>query len=90
LYDAHEAEANRLVATNRARWAPNRRAIHLTIEPGEPGHGRTRTARGGLLGAIGRSQQYTVARRGVVVGFKRIFPEDRAIFHLATIEAMKA
>jgi hypothetical protein len=39
---------------------------------------------------IGRGQSYTVQnRQGAVVGFKRIFPEDRALFHLATIEAYK-
>lgn len=90
LYHAHEAEAQRLVATNRARWAGNHRAVHLSEESGEPGHGRTHTARGGLLGMIGRGQSYTLQnRQGAVVGFKRIFPEDRALFHLATIEAYK-
>lgn len=47
--------------------------------------GRTRTSRGGVLAAIGRSQRYTTHNeRGNVNGFKFIAPEDRAIFHQAT------
>lgn len=91
MFRTHEAKAAKLVATNRARWTRDHRAIHLNDEPGEPGHGRTRTARGGILGVIGRGQQYTLQnRQGIVVGFKRIYPEDRPAFNLATIEACKA
>jgi hypothetical protein len=51
---------------------------------------RTRISSGGVLAAIGMSQIYTTdddARKLKVkrrLRFKRIFPEDRRFFHLAT------
>jgi hypothetical protein len=84
----HLAEADRMVTLGQANWATNGRAVRLTGK-GEPGHGRTHTARGGLLGMIGRGQHYTQENRaGRVTGFKKIWPEDRAIFHMATLECM--
>jgi hypothetical protein len=85
---AHLAKADRMVTLGQAQWTNNGRAIRLTGE-GEPGHGRTHTSRGGLLGMIGRGQHYTQENRaGRVTGFKTIWPEDRGIFHLATLECM--
>lgn len=52
---------------------------------------RTFVSRGGPLAAMGMSQKYTVNQplsgsgdRSKVTGFKSIYPEDRAFFHLAT------
>lgn len=52
---------------------------------------RTFVSRGGVMAAIGMSQKYTVHQplngsgdRSKVTGFKSIYPEDRAFFHLAT------
>jgi hypothetical protein len=46
---------------------------------------RTRISSGGVLAALGMSQIYTAKdERGKVAGFKRIYPEDRGFFNLAT------
>lgn len=42
---------------------------------------RTRTGRGGIMGAIGRGQIYvTLDERGRVDGLRTIYPEDKHIF----------
>lgn len=90
VYHAHEAHALWLVDSKRAEWTLDRRSLRLSVEPGEPGHGVTRTARGGILGLIGRGQQYTEQNRGRVTGFKTITLKDRPLFNMATIGACKA
>jgi hypothetical protein len=89
---ADEVQARRMLRLRQARPVSNgRRAIRLTFHHEMPEHPcRTHTSRGGVMGAIGRSQGYTVAERDRVTGFKTIFPEDRHIFHTATIDCMAA
>jgi hypothetical protein len=88
---AHLAKAGRMVTLGQATWVGNGRAIRLTGEgeKGEDDHGRTHTARGGLLGIIGRGQHYTQENRaGRVTGFRKIWPQDRGTFNMATLECM--
>jgi hypothetical protein len=59
-------------------------AVRLTEHTGDDTPCRTRVARGGPLAAMGMSQDYTTRNaKGCVDGFKRIFPEDRALFNAA-------
>lgn len=83
-----EAEAERMVRQNQARWIRGNRALRLSHHYELPADGgRTRTSRGGLLAAIGRSQCYTIDdSRGRVSGFKYLDPVDRHIFQQATLD----
>lgn len=66
------------------------RGVRLTVA-GIAHPCRTRISAGGPLAALGMSQVYTTRDgRGTVDGFKRIFPEDRHIFHAATLDCMAA
>jgi len=83
-------KADRMVKLGQARWIQHGRALRLTHAFSLPLGGGTRTSRGGMLAAIGRSQQYTVRELSPaagVTGFKRIDALDRHIFALATLEA---
>lgn len=81
------AHADRLVRLKQACWLRGKRVLRLQMFHNMPmTGGRTRTSRSPFLGAIGRSQRYTTHNdRGEVNGFKYIAPEDRAIFHQATL-----
>lgn len=92
LYSVHASAAARMLEAEQAMMAPCGRALQL-IGIGQTAPdglaGRTRTSRGGLLAAIGRSQQYTTANgRGLVDGFKTIYPEDRSVFISAVIDCL--
>lgn len=76
-----------MVSRRQARWCPGKRGLRLAHHyelPADPG-GRTRTSRGGVLAAIGRSQCYTIADTGKIDGFKFIAPEDRHVFQAAAL-----
>lgn len=90
VYRVHTAEMERMLLLKQARLSEGGRTLHLTDITGAPLiFGRTHTSRGGLLAAIGRSQQYTTANgRGQVDGFKTIYPEDRAVFVSAVIDCL--
>jgi len=90
VYRVHTAEMERMLLLKQARLSEGGRTLHLTDITGAPLiFGRTHTSRGGLLAAIGRSQQYTTANeRGQVNGFKTIYPEDRAVFVSAVIDCL--
>lgn len=85
--------ARRLVQRGQATVMDGGRMLRLTEYYALPAHpGRTHVSRGGVLAAIGMSQKYTVNQplngsgdRSKVTGFKSIYPEDRAFFHLATV-----
>lgn len=81
------AEAERLVARNQANWKSRKRILRLAHHYQMPeSGGRTRTSRGALMGAIGRSQHYTIEDvKGRVTGFKHIDPVDLPIFYQATL-----
>lgn len=85
-----EPEAERMVHLNQARWIRGGRALRLSHHYQMPATGgRTRTSRGGMLAAIGRSQVYTIAdARGRVTDFKHLDHVDRYIFESATRECM--
>lgn len=80
------------VARNQARWIRGKRALRLSHHYEMPDNGgRTRTSRGGVLAAIGRSQVYTIDdARGRVTGFKHIDRVDLHIFQSATLDCLKA
>jgi len=77
-----------MIARGQARRIRGGRALKLAAHfqmPPDPG-GRTRTSRGPIMGAIGRSQKYVIEDcKGHVTGFKRICAEDRYIFHAAAL-----
>ena len=77
-----------MVSRGQARHIRGGRGLKLAAHfemPPDPG-GRTRTARGGVLAAIGRSQCYTlVDNQARVTGFKFIHPEDRYVFQAAAL-----
>ena len=87
-------EAERMVAKGQARWrggagrgAKTRKTdlqlcAHVDIPPPTGG---TRTSRGAYMGAIGRSQKYTIEDKGMVTGFKRIAEQDRCVFQAAAL-----
>jgi hypothetical protein len=94
VYRVHAAEMERMLKLKQAKLDTNGsgRVLHLTDVTGagaSPIFGRTHTSRGGLLAAVGRSQQYTTANeRGEVNGFKTIYPEDRDIFRSAILDCV--
>ena len=83
-------KAERMIRRRQARLEG--RCLRLTEYYDSAAHPcRTFVSRGGPLAAMGMSQKYTVNQplngsgdRSKVTGFKRIFAEDRAFFHLAT------
>jgi hypothetical protein len=87
-FDVTPVEAARMVRHGQARWLRGR-GLRLT-SVGERLtrqrlECRTHTSRGGVLAAIGRSQEYvTHNAKRAVDGFKTIYPEDRHFFELAT------
>lgn len=82
LWKVTEREAASLVRRGQAMRLD--RALRLTEHTGDDTPCRTRVARGGPLAAMGMSQDYTTRNaKGCVDGFKRIFPEDRAMFNAA-------
>ena len=92
IYEVHQGAAIRMLEKAQAKIARSGRALQLIgighIAP-DVTAGRTHTSRGGLLAAIGRSQQYTTANgRGQVTGFKTIYPEDRAVFVSAVLDCL--
>ncbi len=87
LFCADSGEAAQMVARRQAIYSNDRRCLVLMSPSRAHEHpGRTRTSRGGVLAAIGRSQQYTTATRGRVDGFKTIFAEDLSIFLSAVLD----
>ena len=90
LFRAHGAEVARMLLLGQATYTSDKRCLQLLdIGPDKEHAGRTHTSRGGLLAAIGRSQQYTTANaRGQVDGFKTIYPEDRAVFVSAVLDCL--
>jgi hypothetical protein len=92
LYSVHASAAAKMIEASQAMLAPCGRALQLiSIGKLAPDGlaGRTHTSRGGLLAAIGRSQQYTTANgRGQVDGFKTIYPEDRDVFRSAILDCV--
>jgi hypothetical protein len=90
IYRVHAGAVERMLLLNQATLTRDGRALQLVeITPASELAGRTHTSRGGLLAAIGRSQQYTTANgRGQVDGFKTIYPEDRDIFRGAVLDCL--
>jgi hypothetical protein len=88
----HSGEMERMLLRKQARLSDDgRMLLLLDITGAAPDTlaGRTHTSRGGLLAAVGRSQQYTTANgRGQVDGFKTIYPEDRDIFRSAILDCV--
>src|SRR5262245_15852269 len=71
LYRAPFGEAAKLIKRGVAVDLPGSNCIRLIANRGEPHPCRTRTARAGILAAIGRGQDYTIRNeRGIVNGFK--------------------
>lgn len=80
-------KAERMVLCGQARKIPGRPRMLRLLGIGEPWACRTRTARGGPLASMGRSQVYTtVNSRRTVDGFKYLAPEDMPIFYSAVLE----
>jgi hypothetical protein len=90
LYRVHSGGIERMISLGQATYTFDRRAVQLVeIQSQDEPAGRTHTSRGGLLAAIGRSQQYTTANgRGQVNGFKTIYPEDRDVFRAALLDCI--
>lgn len=85
VFDCSPREAEELLRRRQAeRLFPGSKMLRL-CGMGEPWKCRTRTARPNpILAACGRSQVYTEATpRGVVHGFKSIYPEDLPVFRSA-------
>ena len=82
-----EEQASRLLRLGQAHKMRGGRTLRLYAWSEMPmTGGRTRTSRGGMLAAIGRSQKYTTQnQRGDVNGFKYLAPEDRVFFQEATL-----
>ena len=83
-------KAKRMVALGQARWHRQDHSVRLVHSHMMPmDGGRTRTSRGGMLAAIGRSQSYVKREISpqAVTGFKTIYPEDRHVFQFATLDA---
>ena len=90
IYRAHGGEVARMLTLRQAVYTTDRRCLQLVAigASNEPA-GRTHTSRGGLMAAIGRSQQYTTSNgRGQVDGFKTIYAEDRNVFRAAILDCM--
>jgi hypothetical protein len=82
-------KAARMVLEGQAAMVKGGRALRLLPPSSDTLHPcRTHTSRGGMLAAIGRSQQYTVSERQRVTGFKSIYPEDRPAFHTAVLDCI--
>ena len=92
VYRVHSGEVARMLLLGQAAFTSDRRCLQLSaIGPAHEHAGRTHTSRGGLLAAIGRSQQYTTSNgRGLVNGFKTIYAEDRDVFRSAVLECLTA
>jgi len=90
LYRVHAGAMQRMLLLKQATLTDDGRCLQLTeITSADGLAGRTHTSRGGLLAAIGRSQQYTTANgRGLVDGFKTIYPEDRDVFRAAVLDCL--
>jgi len=90
--NTHREQADRMVALKQGKYTPDRRGVRLLgVTGGLHEHPcRTHTSRSAELGAIGRSQDYTVRERGQVTGLKKIFPEDLNVFHAATLDCMRS
>ncbi len=76
-----------MVERGQAKWMGKRKrdlqlCAHVDIPPPTGG---TRTSRGAMMGAIGRSQKYTIEDKGMVTGFKRIAEQDRCVFQAAAL-----
>lgn len=93
VLDVNATEAARMVARGQARFIRGGRALrlaeHYELPPDPCGDGRhTQTSRGEILGAIGRSQHYTIEdSRGRVHDFKYIAPADLRVFQAAALGA---
>jgi hypothetical protein len=90
VLDINREQAERMVRLGQARWVAHKQALRLAAhyEIAETG-GSTHTSRSAYLGAIGRSQCYTIDdTRGRVTGFKHIDRVDRHIFQAATLDCM--
>ena len=85
LWKASAEETERLVNEGLATKCGGRVRLNAT---GIPHPCRTHTGRGGLLGAVGRGQHYTIEKsNGFVLDFEAIYPEDAAIFQSAAASA---
>lgn len=94
VFRADAGEVDRMLTLGQAVRSKDKRSLRLkpitATSADEAPAGRTHTSRGGLLAAIGRSQQYTTANgRGQVDGFKAIYPEDRYLFRAAVLDALR-
>lgn len=79
-----------MVRHGQAHWTAHKNAVRLAphYELADDG-GRTHTSRGPVMGAIGRSQRYTIDdSRGRVSGFKHIDSVDWHVFNAATLDCM--
>lgn len=92
VYRVHAGEVARMLLLGQASLTNDRRCLQLAaIGPAHEHAGRTHTSRGGVLAAIGRSQQYTTSNgRGQVDGFKVIYVEDRDVFRSAVLECLSS
>ena len=79
-----------MVRLNQAHWAAHKQALRLAPHYEMPDTGgRTYTSRGPVMGAIGRSQRYTIDdSRGRVSGFKHLDRVDWHVFNAATLDCM--
>jgi hypothetical protein len=86
----HAGEMTRMLLLKQATLSDDGRCLQLADVTGaDELAGRTHTSRGGILAAIGRSQQYTTSNaRGQVDGFKTIYAEDRDIFRAASLDCL--
>jgi hypothetical protein len=90
VLDINREQAERMVRLGQARWIAHKQALRLAAhyEIAETG-GYTHTSRSAYLGAIGRSQCYTIDdSRGWVTGFRPIDGKDLHIFQAATLDCM--
>lgn len=88
-WDAAPDEAQRMIQRSQAQWHIPKVSLVLS-KVGEWWPCRTHTSRSPLLGAIGRSQDYTLRNeRNRVDGFKCIYPEDRPIFQKSVIDNLR-
>jgi hypothetical protein len=91
-FDCDSAQGLRMLALHQVRRTHKNSTVLQVIGPDrEHEHPcRTHTSRGGLMAAIGRSQEYTTRKHGQVTGFKSIFPEDHAAFCAAVLDCLKS
>jgi hypothetical protein len=94
VFHVSPAEARRLIKKRQARWIEGHRKLQLTgLAEAEWCPQRSHTSRSSFMGAIGRSQDYTVREhlKGTghrVTALKHLQSRDWGVYHMAILDCM--